>query len=182
MDENVFHPLGMAETQVFEGIIDFHCSQRVMGYTEKKDKFVEDDYTFLNGIIGAGGLYTSLNDYSKWLDALDKQTLLSSGGTEMMYRPARLNDGSIASVGKRTLKDFILPDVSKYSSYGYGWVVTKGDPSTVSHSGSWVGFRNNVYRNINTGLDVVIFSNRGATLERWIRDVLKIIDKTILDY
>ena len=153
-----------------------------MGYTEKKDKFVEDDYTFLNGIIGAGGLYTSLNDYSKWLDALDKQTLLSSGSTEMMYRPARLNDGTIASVGQRTLKDIIFPDESRYSSYGYGWVVNKGNQSTLSHSGSWVGFRNNVYRNINTGLDVVIFSNRGDTLDRWIRDVMKIINKTILNY
>ena len=182
MDENIFYPLGMTETQVFEGIIDFHCPQRVMGYTEKKDKFVEDDYTFLNGIIGAGGLYTSLNDYSKWLNALDKQTLLSSESTEMMYRPARLNNGSIASVDQRTLKDIFLPDESTYSSYGYGWVVNKSNQSTVSHSGSWVGFRNNVYRNINTGLDVVIFSNRGAALDRWIRDVLKIIDKTILDY
>jgi len=182
MDENIFHPLGMAETQVFEGIIDFHCPRRVMGYTEKKDKFVKDDYTFLNGIIGAGGLYTSLNDYSKWLDALDKQTLLSSESTEMMYRPARLNNGSIASVDQRTLKDIFLPDESTYSSYGYGWVVNKSNQSTVSHSGSWVGFRNNVYRNINTGLDVVIFSNRGAALDRWIRDVMKIINETILDY
>jgi len=99
-----------------------------------------------------------------------------------MYRPARLNDGAIASVGKRTLKDYILPDESIYSSYGYGWTVNKGNPSTVSHSGSWVGFRNNVYRNINTGLDVVIFSNRGATLDHWIGDVMKIINKTILDY
>ncbi|MED5426530.1 MAG: serine hydrolase domain-containing protein, partial [Candidatus Neomarinimicrobiota bacterium] len=182
MDENVFNPLGMTETQVFEGIVDFHCPQRVMGYTEKKDKFVEDDYTFLNGIIGAGGLYTSLNDYSKWLDALDKHKLLSSGGTEMMYRPARLNDGTIASVSQRTLKDIIFPDESTYSSYGYGWVVNKGNQSTVSHSGSWVGFRNNVYRNITTGLDVVIFSNRGDILDRWIRDVMKIINKTILNY
>jgi len=182
MDENIFHPLGMAETQVFEGIIDFHCPRRVMGYTEKKDKFVEDDYTFLNGIIGAGGLYTSLNDYSKWLNALDKQTLLSSESTEMMYRPARLNNGTIATVGQRTLKDIILPDESMYSSYGYGWVVNKSNQSTISHSGSWVGFRNNVYRNINSGLDVVIFSNRGTTLDHWIRDVMKIINETILDY
>ncbi len=182
MDENIFHPLGMAETQVFEGIIDFHCPQRVTGYTEKKDKFVEDDYTFLNGIIGAGGLYTSLNDYSKWLNALDKQTLLSSESTEMMYRPARLNNGSIASVDQRTLKDIFLPDESTYSSYGYGWVVNKSNQSTISHSGSWVGFRNNVYRNINSGLDVVIFSNRGTTLDHWIRDVMKIINETILDY
>ena len=182
MDENIFHPLGMAETQVFEGIIDFHCPQRVMGYTEKKDKFVEDDYTFLNGIIGAGGLYTSLNDYSKWLNALDKQTLLSSESTEMMYRPARLNNGTIATVGQRTLKDIILPDESMYSSYGYGWVVNKSNQSTISHSGSWVGFRNNIYRNINSGLDVVIFSNRGTTLDHWIRDVMKIINETILDY
>ena len=100
----------------------------------------------------------------------------------MMYRPARLNNGTIATMGQRTLKDIILPDESMYSSYGYGWVVNKSNQSTISHSGSWVGFRNNVYRNINSGLDVVIFSNRGATLERWIRDVLKIIDKTILDY
>ena len=43
MDEYIFHPLGMNETQVFDGILDFHCSQRVMGYSKNKKKFVEDD-------------------------------------------------------------------------------------------------------------------------------------------
>jgi CubicO group peptidase (beta-lactamase class C family) len=179
MDDHIFDPLGMAETQVFEGIVDFHSPQRVMGYTEKKGKFVEDDYTFLNGIIGAGGLYTSLNDYSKWLSALDDQELLSARSMEMMYEPAHLNDGSIAHVDKRTLKDFVFPDASTYSSYGYGWVLNVGDESTVSHSGSWVGFRNYVFRNLDSGLDIVMFSNRGAVLERWVRNVMKIIDKTI---
>jgi len=32
----------MNETQVFEGILDFHRPQRVMGYSKNKNKFVED--------------------------------------------------------------------------------------------------------------------------------------------
>ena len=183
MDEHVFSPLGLNETQVFEGIKDFHCPQRVMGYTKKKGKFGEDDYTFLNGIIGAGGLYTSLNDYSKWLDALDNQTLLSAGSMAMMYEPARLNDGSMAAVDDRTLKDFLFPDDSTYSSYGFGWVLTKGKESAVSHSGSWVGFRNYVFRNLDSGVDIIMFSNRGGALEKhWFRSVLQRIDKTIMSH
>ena len=181
MDEQIFHPLGMNESQIFEGIIDFHCPQRVKGYTKNAGEFVEDDYTFLNGIIGAGGIYTSLNDYSKWLNSLDNQTLLSAKSMEMMYEPARLNDGSIANVDDMTLKDFIFPDKSKYRSYGYGWVVTKGDESIIAHSGSWVGFRNYVFRNVDSGVDIIMFSNRGSASEDyWFRNVMKKIDKTIL--
>ena len=183
MDEHIFHHLGMNETQVFDGILDFHCPQRVMGYSKNKNKFVEDDYTFLNGIIGAGGLYTSLNDYSKWLDALDNQALLSSRSMDFIYDPARLKDGSIAPVGGLTLKEILLPDPSTFYSYGYGWVVNKGKESTLSHSGSWVGFRNYVYRNLDTGVDIVMFSNSGGALDKdWFRELMKRIDKTILNY
>jgi CubicO group peptidase (beta-lactamase class C family) len=154
-----------------------------MGYSKNENKFVEDDYTFLNGIIGAGGLYTSLNDYSKWLDALDNQTLLSPRSMDFMYDPARIKDGSIAPVGGLTLKEFLLPDTSRYYSYGYGWVVNKGKEATLSHSGSWVGFRNYVFRNLDTGVDIVMFSNSGGTLDKnWFREVVKRINKTILNY
>ena len=80
-----------------------------------------------------------------------------------------------------TLKDFIFPDKSKYRSYGYGWVVTKGDESIIAHSGSWVGFRNYVFRNVDSGVDIIMFSNRGSASEDyWFHNVMKKIDKTIL--
>lgn len=101
----------------------------------------------------------------------------------MMYEPARLNDGSMAAVDDRTLKDFLFPDDSTYSSYGFGWVLTKGKVSAVSHSGSWVGFRNYVFRNLDSGVDIIMFSNRGGALEKhWFRNVLQRIDKTIMGH
>ena len=100
-----------------------------------------------------------------------------------MYDPARLKDGSIAPVVGLTLKEILLPDTSTYYSYGYGWSVHKGKESTVSHSGSWVGFRNYVFRNLDTGVDIVMFSNSGGALDQnWFREVMKRIIKTILNY
>ena len=82
-----------------------------------------------------------------------------------------------------TLKEFLLPDTSTYYSYGYGWGVNKGKESTVSHSGSWVGFRNYVFRNLDTGVDIVMFSNSGGALDKnWFREGMKRINKTILNY
>jgi len=53
----------------------------------------------------------------------------------------------------------------------------------MSHSGSWVGFRNYVFRNLDTGVDIVMFSNSGGALDKnWFREVMKRINKTILNY
>ena len=66
---------------------------------------------------------------------------------------------------------------------GMDGVSIKVKNQPVSHSGSWVGFRNYVFRNLDTGVDIVMFSNSGGALDKnWFREVMKRINKTILNY
>lgn len=65
----------------------------------------------------AGGIFSSIEDLSKWAVALDKNTLLKPGITELMWTAAKTRDG-------------------KVSPFGVGWIVAdhNGERAT-GHSG-----------------------------------------------
>ncbi len=65
----------------------------------------------------SGGLFSSVSDLAKWIVALDKNTLLKPEYSEMMWTPAKLNNG-------------------ENSPFGVGWIVDKhnGEKAT-GHSG-----------------------------------------------
>ena len=70
-------------------------------------------------MLGNGGLYTTLNDMSRWHRALQDGTVLSAEATALMHTPhVQCEEGD--------------PD-----HYGYGWVVETATPGTpVNHAGS----------------------------------------------
>lgn len=65
----------------------------------------------------AGGLFSSINDLAKWITALDKNLILKPEIAELLWTPAKLNDGT-------------------NSNFGVGWIVDnyKGEKVT-GHSG-----------------------------------------------
>lgn len=65
----------------------------------------------------AGGLFSSIEDLSKWVVALDKNTLLSETYQNLLWTPTTLRDGSS-------------------SPFGVGWIVDKfGELKATGHSG-----------------------------------------------
>ena len=77
---------------------------------------------------GDGGVYTSLDDYEKWLRGIDEQKLLSKASYEAMFSPQVLTDRNGAH-------------------YGYGWFIDeyRGEPR-IHHNGETLGFRACVQR------------------------------------
>ncbi|NNM03778.1 MAG: beta-lactamase family protein [Gemmatimonadetes bacterium] len=144
--EEIFRPLDM-ETAVVRDRPDVEIPDRAVGYRPGRFGlgWVEEDDHFANWLVGAGGVYASLEDLYLWDQALDTDTLVSHEIRNLAFSPTMLDDGSV-------------------SDYGFGWRV--GDRlgrKAVHHGGSWVGFRAAIIRFVDDATTVVVLSNASAS-------------------
>ena len=143
MRARIFAPLGMRGTLVHDHTRP-DVPHRATGYApdEEGGGYVPDDEDPLNGIVGSGGVYSSLNDLYRWDQALYGEALVSRAALEEAFSRARLNDGTAID-------------------YGFGWRVEDHEGHLrVRHGGSWVGFRTHIARCPQQRFTVIILSNR----------------------
>ena len=143
--ENIFDPLGMASAVVRDRP-DVVIPGRAVGYSPDEDsgEWIENDHHFGNWLVGAGGVYASLDDLFLWDQALYTEDLVQKETLGEAFAPTILNDGSV-------------------SDYGFGWNV--GDRlgrRAVHHGGGWVGFRTSIIRFVDEGMTVIVLSNASA--------------------
>lgn len=144
LKQNLFDSLGMS-TAFFRDRPEGIPSQRAVGYSPKKlgRGWVENDDHLLNWVMGAGGLYASLEDMYLWDQALWQWAAAGDRLLEV-FAPARLMDGS-------------------FSPYGFGWSVSDlNDRAAMHHTGAWVGFRSAIARYEGERLTVIVLSNATA--------------------
>jgi CubicO group peptidase (beta-lactamase class C family) len=130
--DRIFEPLGMRQTFVFtEGM----TRDGVKGHSVQGSVI---EYTLLTK--GSGGIYSSLDDMSRWTGSFIDETLLPRQLHRMVSSdPARISDTS---------------------SYGYGWRIGQTGRHTVySHTGSLIGFANMMFVVPDEKLSIVILSN-----------------------
>jgi CubicO group peptidase (beta-lactamase class C family) len=108
--------------------------------------------------MGDGGAYTSIDEYLRWITAIQQMRVLDPGLVKAAQSPQFPID---------TLRNL---------SYGFGWFVAgKGDVRLVYHTGSNGGFRTVVLMKPSAKYAVVIFSNRtGVDLEDLVRVINRI--------
>lgn len=128
--KNIFLPLHMDSSTVYEA--GRYIPHRAMGYPA--------DQSVTSATKGDGGVYTSLSDYAKWINALQKNTLLPLATTLRRLR------FPITGLNKRY--------------YAAGWFLDDNDPKLLFHSGSTCGFNNFVIRLPADNTSIVYFSNR----------------------
>jgi D-alanyl-D-alanine carboxypeptidase len=153
--KTIFQPLHMGNSQVLEipGLI----RNKAIGYdydtvTHQFNRLDAGESIFFS-TEGDGGIYTSMQDYLKWFNALQS--------------------GSVANpaiIAKARSAQFPV-DEKNGLSYGYGWFVCKkpvplkngngtAAAGSVYHSGSNGGFRAMVFTIPAKNYAVIIFSNR----------------------
>ena len=145
--QHIFEPAGMTSTVIH----DHHrpeIANRAIGYDATEDGFVANDENALNGIVGSGGVYSTLNDLYRYDQALYGETLISQATLEQAWTSAI--DASGEPIG-----------------YGFGWRLDdyRGH-RRVFHGGSWVGFRALFARYPDDGLSIVMLSNRSDFVPR----------------
>lgn len=138
MQNHIFKPLQMTNTFVYSPTTATqHETCRVYGYDPKSNQ--SDDLTYLDGILGDGGIYATAQDLLKWDQALYTDQLVKSATLKQAFQPGKLDNGQA-------------------TEYGFGWLVD-ADGEWVAHTGSWVGFRTSISRRLKTKDTVIILTN-----------------------
>jgi len=137
--KEIFKPLGMNNTHFHTDHTQI-VKKRASGY-EPDGAGYKICMTTL-GLIGDGGVFTTVNDLKKWDDAYYKSDVLSRRFWNMMTERGILNNGDTLD-------------------YACGLVVsTHKGLKTISHGGAFVGYRTQLLRFPEQHFSVAILTNR----------------------
>ena len=134
----LFQPNGMAATVAYvQGVNS--VSERAFGYTVTDEGSVmPTDQSLYSAVLGDGGVYSSLEDLTRWARA----------------------DFGAGLVSAETMRQVLAPALE---DYGFGWRIDALDGKRrVHHSGSTSGFRNHVVRFPDDGVTVIVLTNRAG--------------------
>jgi CubicO group peptidase (beta-lactamase class C family) len=141
--ERIFGPLGMTRTVAFEEGIST-VAERAYGYSRQEGGggWTRTDQSNTSAVLGDGGIYTSIDDMTRWAAALDSGKLVRPDLLQQAFTAYQLKDGTSAK-------------------YGFGWYVEPfaNLPSTW-HTGETRGFRNAIRRLPTEGITIIALTNR----------------------
>jgi len=155
VNTRIFQPLGMKNSIIYRA--DAQIKNKAMGYARDKSiKIMPSDQSLTSATKGDGGVYTSLNDYAKWINGL-----LSNKLIDFKVVTDKLN--------------FPIAEVPG-SSYQAGWFVLNDTPPIMFHSGSTCGFSTFSLQVPEEKLSIVYFSNLAGN-EQPFSDILKTLSQ-----
>ena len=158
LQARIFKPAGMKHSIVFEKGIN-QIRNRAFGHSKEKDQFVEADQSPTSATLGDGGIYSNLDDLSKWDDALRNHTLLSENEMSLALSATTLADGSEPHWPTRPDDDNLAP--GRPVSYGFGWFLDPyKDHPRMWHTGGTMGFRTVIQRFTFDPVTIIILCNR----------------------
>lgn len=158
--KNVFDKAGMKKTNFFNLVKPIEIEERAFCYEKDSlGNWNKMDGHFLNGLLGAGGVYTSVDDYFQYDLALRKKSIFSEETHDLIFKPS---------------STYQVDGVDKY--YAMGWGVTD---STATHTGGWFGTNTFTKRYLNRPVTIAIFMNRNTLFEN---DLVKKVDSLVLEY
>lgn len=140
LEERIFAPIGMSSTTVIsESEI---VPNRAAGYRLVAGKLANHNWVAPSiNTTADGALYTTVQDLAKWDAALYTDTPIKRTSRELIWTPARGNQGQAFH-------------------YGFGWhVETMRGHRTVHHGGAWQGFQTYILRFPDEKLTIIFLTN-----------------------
>jgi CubicO group peptidase (beta-lactamase class C family) len=168
LHDRIFAPLHMDGTLAYEKPVREHerdvpaedkdapatsapelIPHRAFGHTQKNGRWIQNDQSGTSVTLGDGGIYSSLNDLTKWDAALRNHTLLSESEMQPALTPVKVGDNSVRG-----------PD-NEPAAYGFGWYLNPyKSHRRMWHYGETVGFRTNIERFVDDVLTIIVLCNR----------------------
>lgn len=174
--KNVFDKAGMKETNYFNLSHPVEIKERAFCYEKDSlENWKKVDGYYMNGIMGDGAVYTSLNDYLKYDNTLRNNELFSKEIQKLIFEPSssvRKNwPESNSNVNNRY--PFLT---NRKVSYSMGWFVTD---KLAMHTGGWYGTRTVVLRELNKPLTIAIFLNSDSSFNELINETYNLVNEYI---
>jgi len=160
VSENVFTKAGMKNTIFFNHSKPVSIKERA-SYYEKNDSgnWEKMDGHFMTGVLGAGGVYTSLEDYFQYDQALRNESIFSKATHQLIFKPSSTYDNE-----------------GETMNYAMGWGVSE---NAATHSGGWFGVSTYTKRYLDRPLTIAIFMNRSSLFND---DLVDKVDELALNY
>ena len=159
LQKNIFEPAGMTSTRcchIRRDGIPFANFARATVFEEGKwvadiDSEENGDVAAFDGLNGDDYVFTNIFDMLRWDRALREGKVLTKEEQQLMYTPAKLNNGEDA-----------VFDKDDGLGYGFGWGVGRDEKLglIVSHSGGMPGVATWFERFLDADRVLVILSNR----------------------
>ena len=147
--EQVFKKAGMKHTNFFNSAAPVEIPERAFCYQKDSlGNWKQVDGHFLNGLLGAGGVYTSVNDYYQYDQSLRNKTILQEASHKQIF--------SAGPIKQNLHGEDFTPIQGKETTYAMGWEVT--DEMAV-HGGGWFGTNTFVIHEFKRPLTIAIFMN-----------------------
>ena len=137
LKERIFEPSAMTRSVAFVDGANA-VPHRALGYTVEGEAIVETDQSLYSAVLGDGGVYSSLQDLTRWDASGYGRDLVSAEAMDRILTPA-------------------------LETYGFGWRIDdfRGH-RRIHHSGSTSGFRNVLVRFPDQALTIIILTNRAG--------------------
>ncbi len=156
MQEEIFEPLEMNDTFVYNKARPTEKENIAIGYTRRR-RVAED--TYLNGVVGDKGIYTTIEDMLKFDQALYSGDPVELEILEEAFEPAH-------------------DRLYIHDNYGFGWRINASDSTNkiVYHTGWWKGFRSYFIRQLGTKKTIIVLSNMSNQSVFGTRELIKLFD------
>lgn len=133
LEKEICQPLGLKDTGYdrYRSVLPHRAS----GYNRDNDGLVNADYLDMSQPYAAGSMYSTVEDLSRWDEALRNHKLISEESYQQMYTPEK-------------------------NGYAYGWSVNDdAGRQSIGHGGGINGFVTHIRRYPSEKLCVVVLSN-----------------------
>jgi len=143
MKENIFDPIGMTNTIVYDRDNSFNNVEPVIGYLNWRRKAQN---SYLNGVVGDKGIYSTVEDMNKFSQAIFENYFFTDDEMKIAYQ-------------------LWNKELYNHDNYGYGWRVNMLPDSSkiVYHTGWWKGFRSYFFRSLKDEKTIIVLSNNSRT-------------------
>ncbi len=145
MKANIFDKSGMKNSILnVEGVSDI--PYRAYGTMSDNDGFKTEDQSLTSAVLGDGTVYSNLNDFYKWDQALYTEKIVSKETLEEAFR----------------LENYEVLGNNPWTVYKAGWCLYKNAQGNVMrwHNGNTQGFTSIYLRDLEKKKSLVIFANQ----------------------
>jgi CubicO group peptidase (beta-lactamase class C family) len=147
--KNIYEPLGMLDSGFDHPWVIL--KDRASGYARKDGQVVNAMYAEMSGALGAGSMYSTVEDLLRWDQALYTEKLVSRKSLEQMFTPF---EGPYTAVRPSNR------GLWSRHPYGFGWSISKWfGRDLVSHPGGINGFSSVILRYPEDRTLVVVLEN-----------------------
>jgi len=143
LKERILEPAGMKNSGSEDD--EFAIKKMASGYLKRGNRIAKDSYMYMLNAMGAGHMYSTVEDLFIWDQALYGNDFLSEESKEKMFTPFK-------------------------SNYGYGWGIryqkigdTGDSTKIISHSGGINGFTTLIVRLVDDNNFIALFNNMGGS-------------------